>query len=229
MDPCYTGSRIAELRKAKGWTQKEVADRTHVTVSAVSKWERGLNFPDLAVLEPLAGALGVPVTELLGLEDEKPEQIVRQIAELSRSEQENARRRRRNKLLAAVCAAAAFFAAAAAVYLAVTDGSVMKSLSGGVGIWNLAAVVLGLAAWAFAAVSAFAPKAGRWCPLISWLCCALSLHIPVLTLYLLMRFGAGSTAEDVVGADYFSSAILLFGTAALQICGAVLRRERTGE
>ena len=36
------GGFIADLRKAAGMTQKQVADRLHVTDRAVSKWERGL-------------------------------------------------------------------------------------------------------------------------------------------------------------------------------------------
>lgn len=47
MDAAYTGERIAELRKKQGLTQKELASKVHVTDKAVSKWERGLNFPDI--------------------------------------------------------------------------------------------------------------------------------------------------------------------------------------
>lgn len=43
MDVAYTGNRISALRRQKGWTQKELADRLHVTDKAVSKWERGLS------------------------------------------------------------------------------------------------------------------------------------------------------------------------------------------
>lgn len=43
MDMQYTGNKITALRKEKGWTQKEVAERLHVSIAAVSKWERGLN------------------------------------------------------------------------------------------------------------------------------------------------------------------------------------------
>lgn len=36
-----TGKKIAELRKKKGLTQKELAERLYVTDKAISKWERG--------------------------------------------------------------------------------------------------------------------------------------------------------------------------------------------
>ncbi len=56
---------VAALRREKGWTQKELAERLHVTDKAVSKWERRVSMPDTALLIPLAETLGVSVTELL--------------------------------------------------------------------------------------------------------------------------------------------------------------------
>ena len=44
---------IAILRKEKGLTQKELAAHLGVTDKAVSKWERGLNCPDIALLTDL--------------------------------------------------------------------------------------------------------------------------------------------------------------------------------
>lgn len=41
MDQEKTGRRIARLRKEKGWTQKELAERLYVGHKAVSKWETG--------------------------------------------------------------------------------------------------------------------------------------------------------------------------------------------
>lgn len=65
IDNLQTGAFIRELRKEQGMTQKELADRLHITDRDVSKWERGLYAPDLSTLEPLAELLGVTVTELL--------------------------------------------------------------------------------------------------------------------------------------------------------------------
>ncbi len=59
------GPFVAQLRKEKGLTQKELAERIHVSDKAVSKWERSAGLPDIALLIPLAEALGVTVTELL--------------------------------------------------------------------------------------------------------------------------------------------------------------------
>lgn len=65
MDNSKTGALIKELRKEKGLIQSQLAERLHITDRAVSKWERGLCAPDIALLEPLSAILGVSVVELL--------------------------------------------------------------------------------------------------------------------------------------------------------------------
>ena len=79
MDLQKTGALIARARRERGLTQREVGEALHVTLQAVSKWERGLSFPDAALLEPLAGLLGLTVSELLaGERGEAPrEELVR--------------------------------------------------------------------------------------------------------------------------------------------------------
>ncbi len=59
------GAFVAALRKEKGLTQKELAQKLYVSDKAVSKWETGASIPDTALLIPLAEILGVTVTELL--------------------------------------------------------------------------------------------------------------------------------------------------------------------
>ena len=72
MDAAKTGALIAQARKEKDLTQGQLAQLLHVSVQAVSKWERGRNFPDLALLEPLAEALDLTVSELLAGERGEP-------------------------------------------------------------------------------------------------------------------------------------------------------------
>jgi len=60
-----TGALIAQVRKEKSMTQKELARVLHVTDRAVSKWERGAGFPDISLLEPLAEVLELQVLDLL--------------------------------------------------------------------------------------------------------------------------------------------------------------------
>ncbi len=56
---------ICELRKSKNMTQKQLGEKLNITDKAVSKWERGLGYPDVSILSSLANALGVTITELL--------------------------------------------------------------------------------------------------------------------------------------------------------------------
>lgn len=64
------GSFISEKRKEKGMTQSQLAERLGVTDKAVSKWERGIGYPDIMLVISLADALGITATELLnGCED----------------------------------------------------------------------------------------------------------------------------------------------------------------
>ena len=73
MDSGKTGALIAEARKAMGLTQRQLAETLHISDRTVSKWERGAGFPDVALLEPLADALGLTVRSLLRGEAEPPE------------------------------------------------------------------------------------------------------------------------------------------------------------
>jgi len=88
MDALHTGNVIAEHRKQQNLTQKELAELLGVTDKAVSKWERGLNFPDISLLEKVASALQISVVELLGIERDSHEEIVSDMTALARKEQE---------------------------------------------------------------------------------------------------------------------------------------------
>ena len=78
------GMMIAELRKEKGMTQLELAEKMGVTDKAVSKWERDLSCPDINSLPNLAEILGVSVDELMQIkkEAENPSQSVQDIIQL---------------------------------------------------------------------------------------------------------------------------------------------------
>ena len=85
LDKQALGSFLAQLRKEKGWTQKDLAERLYISDKAVSKWERGLSAPDVSMLMPLAELLGVSVTELLeGRRLEEPAIPVGEVDELIR-------------------------------------------------------------------------------------------------------------------------------------------------
>lgn len=82
------GTFIAESRKALGMTQKELAEKLHITDKAVSKWERGLSYPDVTLLEPLAAAFSLSVEELVACRKretvEREEEPVSALLDISR-------------------------------------------------------------------------------------------------------------------------------------------------
>ena len=65
LDYTEIGRRIARRRKELGLTQSELAEKLQVTAKAVSRWERGVGFPDIHLLEPLAEALDLTLIELM--------------------------------------------------------------------------------------------------------------------------------------------------------------------
>ncbi|MCM1100187.1 MAG: helix-turn-helix domain-containing protein [Clostridium sp.] len=65
MDAKIFGAFIAECRKDKNMTQAELAIKLNITDKAVSRWERGIGFPDISTIEPLASALEISVLELM--------------------------------------------------------------------------------------------------------------------------------------------------------------------
>ncbi len=65
IDKKKIGEFIAELRKEKGITQKELAKDLFLSDKAISKWETGQSIPDVQILIPLSEKLGVTVTEIL--------------------------------------------------------------------------------------------------------------------------------------------------------------------
>ena len=72
MDEKRLGSFIAQRRKALDMTQKDLAEKLHVTDKAVSKWERDLSCPDVQTLPRLAQILDLTVEELLQAQPASP-------------------------------------------------------------------------------------------------------------------------------------------------------------
>ena len=59
MDAEKFGSFVQQRRKELGMTQNDLAEKLYVTSKAVSRWERGIGFPDIKLLQPLADALEI--------------------------------------------------------------------------------------------------------------------------------------------------------------------------
>ena len=66
MDQVRIGRFIAEERKKKGWTQKQLAEKLNISDKTVSKWECGDGYPDITLLPTIANFFEVTVDELIG-------------------------------------------------------------------------------------------------------------------------------------------------------------------
>ena len=64
MDQKKTGAFIARRRRGANMTQRELADRLGISDKTVSKWERGGGMPEVSLMRPLCGELGISLNEL---------------------------------------------------------------------------------------------------------------------------------------------------------------------
>ena len=77
---------LKTIRKAKGYTQEELAIKVNVVRQTVSKWEKGFSVPDADALSHIAEVLEVSVSELLGTEikqEDSKNKVAEQLAKIS--------------------------------------------------------------------------------------------------------------------------------------------------
>ncbi len=72
------GEIFYNLRKAKGLTQEEIAQKLNVSAQAVSKWENDLTYPDVSLLLDIANLLDTTVDNLLGKEEKQTVKMLNQ-------------------------------------------------------------------------------------------------------------------------------------------------------
>lgn len=80
------GENLKAMRKAKGYTQEELAIKINVVRQTVSKWEKGLSIPDADVLSQIAEVLDTKVSVLLGgtiTEETDKDAVAEQLAKIS--------------------------------------------------------------------------------------------------------------------------------------------------
>ncbi len=65
MNQYVTGAVIKELREKNKMTQLQLAEKLGVSDKTISKWETGKGYPDITLLEPIAEAFRISVTELI--------------------------------------------------------------------------------------------------------------------------------------------------------------------
>ena len=69
------GERIKEFRQRDGRTQEALANALGVTAQAVSRWEKGICYPDMGMIPSIANYFGVSIDELFGYDNERSKKI----------------------------------------------------------------------------------------------------------------------------------------------------------
>ena len=86
------GNFIAERRKAKGLTQKQLAEKLYVSDKAISKWERNICLFDISLIQPLADILDVSINELLEgklLDSKQDDEVIQKIKQISQNKRKH--------------------------------------------------------------------------------------------------------------------------------------------
>ena len=224
MDNEKTGKLIRTLRTEKGITQKELAEKIQVSNAAVSKWENGHGFPDISLLEPLAKALDISIAELVSGErdfctpEKEENNIIKDIIQLSEYERKH-RNAKQSIITGILILLILILGYSGITYLWSTQNEPLLIPNGILTIYPL---FFGLLAWTLAIISIFRSRK-RACnhfsilSSFSFLCCAIAIWIPILTMDLLERNHETGTIQDLVWGYNFASIFLLMVTVILNI------------
>lgn len=79
-DKVTLGKFIQSKRKENGLSQKELAEKLYVTESAVSKWERGVSYPDITMISGICEALNISERELCNASEDSGQRRLEQMA-----------------------------------------------------------------------------------------------------------------------------------------------------
>ena len=159
MDQVKIGKFIAQMRKEQNLTQRGLADKLSISDKTVSKWERGRGLPEVSLMLPLCGALGITVNDLLTgqrvAEADYQTRAEENMMNLLRENTENKKR----MALSVICGCVTVIAVCALVALA----SFLEVAAG----WRVALLALALltAAAGIAAAAMLEASAGYYqCP-----------------------------------------------------------------
>ena len=125
---------LKTMRKAKGYTQEELAIKLNVVRQTVSKWEKGLSVPDADVLSRIADVLDTDVSTLLGeeiIEETDKNAVAQQLAKIN---EQLAIKNRRSKIVWKVivvilCIIVIFYILAIVVFSVITPKDITDSHS----------------------------------------------------------------------------------------------------
>ena len=118
MDQIRIGKFIAAARKARGMTQKQLAERLLISDKTVSKWERGKGLPEVALMLPLCEALQITVHDLLSVEKISENNYQKKAEENMMSLMQENQENKKHLALSVICGVITVIAVCALVVIA---------------------------------------------------------------------------------------------------------------
>ena len=88
---------IKALRKEKNMTQEQFAQKMGVSINAVSKWERGINFPDVSLFKKLCNELNISIEELINGEKDNSDEAKEKAIITSIKDKEKMKKKNKRK------------------------------------------------------------------------------------------------------------------------------------
>lgn len=102
MDQQKIGKFIATCRKEKKLTQEQLAEKLGITKNAVSKWERGMSFPDVSLFKSLCKELNISIEELINGEKDNSDEA-KEKAIITTLNEKNKVKKNSNKVITILC------------------------------------------------------------------------------------------------------------------------------
>lgn len=222
MNAVETGKIIATLRKKMKMTQQELAEHLHVSSSAVSKWERGLNFPDLLLLEPLSEILETTPTRLLCLENETADAVFDKITEIQKQEIQIKKAAQKTKIHYLVSTLIVFIGISTLYLFLGRDTPENNALlqKSSVSILTLLPLCCGICSWGLGFISLFLchnSEQSKKYAILSLGLCAIAVFFVVMIFDYLLRFENYALLDDVAWAYHFGSMGLISGSIIINL------------
>ena len=115
MDQKKIGSLLKELRKEKRLTQEQLAEHFNVSTRSVSRWENGINMPELSLLIELADFYNVDIREIIDGErksetmEKEAKEVAEKMSDYAGAEKEALIKNTRNLSIIGACALGGYF------------------------------------------------------------------------------------------------------------------------
>ena len=167
MDQIKIGDLLKELRKEKGFTQEQLAEKFNVSRRSVSRWETGSNMPDISILVELAEFYDVSISEIIDGErksesmDNETKDTLKKVAEYATEESNKRKERLRTLLAGSTCLMLISYLLFGSEHKGRLNGIISEAICGDIMSFVCGLAVASLVLYALHCLGAF-DKIGQW-------------------------------------------------------------------